>query len=122
MGKASRDKGKRGEVELCQVLHRHGWNAKRTAMMQTADDQSFPDIMATRHGHTLAIESKNARSLPPKGVTNAIEQVDQALVGSPNVARAVFMRIEGQPGQYIVAMRSEELFRLLSLTESSKPQ
>ena len=122
MAKASRDKGKRAENELCAVLMNRGFAVQHTALLQTADDQSAPDITATKHCLTLAVEAKHQARLPPKGVTDALEQVDEALVGTPNVARAVFMRLDRKPGQYVVAMRSEEFFALLDVLGSSNPR
>jgi Holliday junction resolvase len=52
VGKPSRDKGKRGELEVVHILREHGFDdAQRTAPMQAADARAitgieYPDVSA----------------------------------------------------------------------------
>ncbi len=129
MGKLSRDKGQRGQIEARDALNANGCIAKVTASMQTADDRSFADVTADHpSGLRLAVECKHQKTLPSVGTMKAIEQADEAEPGRPDVARAVAMRIPGKPGEFIWAMRNEAMFTLLgrlaaltALLESLEP-
>lgn len=70
MGKASRDKGARGEREAIKVLARYGITAVRTAPMQAAHAEQYGDI-AIKAGNTFAqfvrIEVKRMERPNPDG-------------------------------------------------------
>ena len=121
----SRRKGKDGELELVNICKDHGLDAQRTAPMQRADDDSFPDVTAKHSsGLTIAIEAKSRKTLPSKKHMDAMEQADAAFPDLENVARVVAMREFGKPGSWVFSMRGSTFFdligRLQPTEESSK--
>ncbi len=96
-GRKSRDKGKRGEREVVNILQSLGFDAKRRGQLQ-AGREDVPDVLAKSKLITLAVEVKFPKKLPAF-VNGAIEQAEQASrYGLP----VVFMRENN--GQWYVAM------------------
>lgn len=60
-GKASRDKGARGERSLCMHLNLNGYDARRvirTRAVAGYQDDVVPDVIATKGGLELTFENK----------------------------------------------------------------
>ena len=112
----SRAKGARGELDLVKLYERHGFEARRTASMQSADDDHFPDVTAADSSSgalLIANECKFRKTMPSKALRDAIAQSDAAYAGSESVLRVVAMRQHGKPDEWIFAMRQEAFFVLL---------
>lgn len=96
MGKASRDKGKRGERELADVLKKHGYNAKRGVQYHGGPDS--PDVTGLPGIH---IECKRVEALQ---LYPALEQAKND--ADDEKLPAVFHRRNGKP--WVVAMELED--------------
>ena len=96
MGKASRDKGKRGERELANVLKEHGYKARRGIQFQGGPDS--PDVVGLPGIH---IECKRVEKL---NIENAMQQATDDC--DPFSLPAVFHRKNGKP--WLVTMDMED--------------
>ncbi len=72
MGKHSRNKGKRWEVAVVNLLKQHGLPAQRTAALQAHPDDTDPDV--TIKGQAIHIEAKHHKKDPSK---EAFEQANR---------------------------------------------
>lgn len=102
MGKASRDKGKRGEREAAALLREHGFDARRGCQYHGGPDS--PDVVAQDLPVHFEIKRTERLSLYP-----AIEQAAQdAGTGEMPV---VFHRQSRKP--WLAIMPAEDLLDLL---------
>ena len=103
-GRKSRDKGKRGEREVVQILKSLGFDAKRRGQLQ-AGREDVPDVLAKNEYVALAIEVKFPKKLPAF-VVGAMEQAEKASgYGFP----VVFMR-ENRGRWYVMMTLSRFLW------------
>lgn len=104
----SRQKGKRGELELCQVLHEaFGWDVQRS--VQYSGNAGDADLVVRQHPE-LFVECKRVQNLNlHKAMSLAVEQA-----GGDKVA-AVFHRKD--KSEWLVTCRLEDLARLSSIVE-----
>jgi Holliday junction resolvase len=98
MGKASRDKGKRGERELVNWLKDHGYAARRGQQFQGSPDS--PDVICDELGkYHIEVKRRETLSLYP-----AIDQAaDDA---GEDQTPVVFHRRNGKP--WLVIQRAED--------------
>ena len=103
MGKASREKGKRGEREIAALFRAHGFQAKRGQQYRGGPDS--PDIVHDLP-YGLYVEVKFREQVSPYA---ALEQVscDAALEDTP----VVFMRKLRKP--WIVVMDADDFLDLM---------
>ena len=103
MGKASRDKGKRGEREIAALFRAHGFNARRGQQYQGGPDS--PDVVHDLP-YGLHVEVKFREQVSPYA---ALEQVshDTALEDVP----IVFMRKLRKP--WIVVMDADDFLEIM---------
>lgn len=100
MGKMSRDKGKRGELELAKLLRQHGYDARRGQQFSGANGD--PDVVGLPGIH---IEVKRVEKL---NLYQAMEQAtNDAREGE---APAVFHRRNGK--YWLVTMELEDWLSL----------
>lgn len=105
MGKASRDKGKRGERELAAKLREHGFDSKRGLQYCGADGSA--DVVGLPGIH---IECKRVERLD---LTGAVEQaVSDA---RPEELPAVFHR--RNRGEWLVTMRLADWLKVYEKVE-----
>lgn len=103
MGKASRDKGKRGEREVVNLLKKAGHQAQRTAPLQAhSGNESGADVLLDDKYRIEVKRRKNGF----KQVYDYVENVDFA-----------FMRADRR--KYIVAMSIETFLELYSKAKES---
>lgn len=74
MGKASRDKGKRGEREFCELLREHGFEARRG--QQFAGGNDSPDVVTDLPCH---VEVKRTETFSPSYLLQAERDAHPAL-------------------------------------------
>lgn len=96
MGKASRDKGKRGERELASLLRSYGFEARRGVQYKGGADS--PDVVGIPGVH---IEVKRAETLR---LYDALEQSEHD--AAENEHAAVFHRKNGR--EWVVIERLED--------------
>ena len=114
MGKASLNKGKRGEREVATLFRERGFRAQRTSKLQAnrSDGKDFFDVTAwSPGGHVFGVEVKFRSSLP-KLITGAWAQAQEAVPpdGEPEM-RFVAMRENG--GEWLAVVSLEDLLVLL---------
>lgn len=110
MGKASREKGKRGERELAGVLKSYGYNASRGVQYHGGPDS--PDVVGLPGIH---IECKRVERL---NIDDAMEQ-SISDCGDTEFA-AVFHRKNRR--QWLVTMPLEDWMNLYELAQASLEQ
>ena len=103
MGKASRDKGKRGEREFAELLRSLGCQASRGAQHRGGPDS--PDIVCPELGGVYHFEVKRSEKL------SAYAALEQAAIDAPSKIPVVAHRSNGRP--WIVILPAEHLIRLL---------
>lgn len=103
MGKASRDKGKRGEREIAALFRAHGFNARRGQQYKGSSDS--PDIVHDVPG--LHVEVKFRENASPYA---ALEQVSRD-AGYEGDAPVVFMRKLRKP--WIMVMDADDFLNLM---------
>lgn len=64
MGKQQREKGKRGEREVVNLLKEYGFGAKRFGYAQAGHSTDVPDVLADICGATVYIEVKRRKKFP----------------------------------------------------------
>ena len=101
MGKISRNKGKRGELELAHFLTDHGFESRRGR--QYSGDPSAPDVISTLPLH---IECKRTETL---SAYKALEQAEADAGGKPV---AVFHRRNKKP--WITILLADEFLKLVN--------
>lgn len=94
MGKASRDKGKRGEREVASILNGYGFDAHRGVQYHGGKDS--PDVVGIPGVH---IEVKRVEALH---LWDAIEQAKND-AGSEEIP-AVFHRKNGKPWVVVISL------------------
>lgn len=100
MGKMSRDKGKRGELELANLLRLHGYDARRGQQFSGANGD--PDVVGLPGIH---IEVKRVEKL------NLYQAMEQATNDArEDEAPAVFHRRNGK--YWLVTMELEDWLNL----------
>ena len=73
----SRNKGARGERECVDFFKDMGFDAKRTAQLQAAnDDSQYPDVTARRGDLSLGIECKVGNTVVPAIIYRHIKQAE----------------------------------------------
>lgn len=91
MGKASRNKGKRGEREVVKLLKEAGFEARRTAPLQAHDgDNSGADVLLDDKYKIEVKRRKNGF----KSLYDYIENVDFAFMRADRKKHIVAMSIE----------------------------
>ena len=100
MSRMQRDKGKRGELELCKFLDEHGHPAERS--QQYCGNVDAPDILC--ESVPFAIESKRCERL---SVYAALEQAEADTDGPVLVCH----RRNGKP--WLAILRLDDLLGLL---------
>ncbi len=103
MGKASRDKGKRGEREIAALFRAHGFQAKRGQQFRGGPDS--PDIIHDILGLHVEVKFREQVS-----VFAALEQVSRD-AGYDGGSPAVFMRKLRKP--WIVVMDADDFLDLM---------
>lgn len=105
MGAKERNKGKRGELLLAQLLREHGYDAHR--MGQTSGASGVPDVdgIAGLHIECKFVERLNVR-----------EALDQASRDArPGEIPVVFHKTSRKP--WIVTMTAEDFLRIWKATK-----
>lgn len=100
MGKMSRDKGKRGELELAKLLRQHGYDARRGQQFSGANGD--PDVVGLPGIH---IEVKRVEKL---NLYKAMQQAEND--AREGEAPAVFHRRNGE--YWLVTMELEDWLSL----------
>lgn len=103
MGKASRDKGKRGEREIAALFRAHGFNARRGRQYQGGPDS--PDVIHDIPG--LHVEVKFREQVSPYA---ALEQASRDTMDISE-APVVFMRKLRKP--WIIVMDADDFLSLM---------
>lgn len=102
MGKMSKEKGKRGEREVAELLRENGWNARRGQQFTGGEDS--PDVVHCIPG--VHIEVKRSETLQ---LYSALKQAkDDAKDGD---MPTVWHRRNGQ--DWVVILPAKDFFRLL---------
>jgi len=105
----SRQKGKRGELELCKALKENfGWDARRS--VQYCGDAGDSDLIAVQ-APSLFIECKLVQSL------NLHKAMDLAVEQAGGMTPAVFHR-KDRTG-WLVTVRIEDMKSFVSLMEKA---
>lgn len=99
----SRQKGKRGELELAKVLREHGYNTRRG--QQYSGTETSADVVGLPGIH---IECKRVENL---NVYNALAQAIRD-TGESGDLPAVFHRKNNQP--WLVTMRLDDWLKIFS--------
>lgn len=104
MGKASRDKGKRGELEVAKLLRDKGFNAKRGVQHKGGPDS--PDVLCAELDEDFHIEVKRVESF---SLYKALDQArcDCGITQEP----IVFHRRNGQP--WVVVLEADTFLDIL---------
>jgi Holliday junction resolvase len=103
----SRDKGKRGELELAALLRSHGWSAHRG--QQFAGGPDSPDVVSLPGVH---IECKRVERL---NIDTAIEQSKRD--ADPAEAAVVMHRRNRKP--WLVTMTFEDWLRMYDFAQGT---
>ncbi len=101
MGKMSRDKGKRGELEVVALLQKYGFTARRGQQFRGGSDS--PDVIHSMNGLTVEVKLRETLSLYPTLEKAAKDDADKVPV--------VFHRRNRKP--WIVAMYAEDFLDLM---------
>ena len=109
MGKASRDKGKRGEREIAALFRAHGFNARRGRQYQGGPDS--PDVVHNLPGAPY-VEVKFREQVSPYAV---LEQVSRD-AGYEGGHPIVFMRKLRKP--WIVVMDANDFLEIMTWLEN----
>jgi len=114
MGKMQRDKGKRGEREVVQVMQSLGWTEARRS--RQSDGAVDPDVAGC---DPLWIEVKRRKSI---AACRFMDQCDEDTKKDPHRLPLVFMREDG--GEWLVTVKADQLFQLatLLLAQVSSPE
>ena len=108
-GKASRNKGKRGEREVVRILKAYGFDAERTAPLQ-AGKSKRPDVLATAGKRSIVVEVKRIKRIP------AIIEHAMAQLLAYRDGDIRFVAIRGDGGKWLAVMELEELLSLITRT------
>jgi hypothetical protein len=109
MGRASRDKGARGEVEVCALLHAHGWKHAH----RNFDSGSAGGGDIARGPAGVALEVKRTEALR---LREAWRQAQEDADGRGDIP-VVLHRWNG--GGWLAVLPAEELLALLALREKA---
>jgi Holliday junction resolvase len=102
MGRMSRDKGKRGELEVAELLRAHGFQAERGRQYSGSPDS--PDVRHDIPGVAIEVKRTERFALYP-----ALEQAKQdRRAGDVPV---VFHRMNGRP--WVVCLEAEDFLTLM---------
>ncbi len=101
MGKMSRDKGKRGELEVVALLQKHGFEARRGQQFRGGGDS--PDVIHNMDGLAGEVKLRETLSLYPTLEKAAEDDADKTPV--------VFHRRNRKP--WIVALYAEDFLDLM---------
>ena len=101
MGKMSRDKGKRGELEVVALLHKYGFEAWRGQQFKGGSDS--PDVIHNIPNVHLEVKLREALSLYP-----VLENTKQE---APEKVPVLFHRRSRKP--WVVAMYAEDFLQLM---------
>ena len=102
MGKLSKEKGKRGEREVAELLREHGWNARRGQQFTGGGDS--PDVVSTLPGVHIEVKRTETLQLYP-----AMQQAaDDAASGC---MPTVWHRRSGK--EWIVILTAQDFLRLM---------
>ena len=96
MGKMSRDKGKRGELEVVALMKEHGFEARRGQQHRGGSDS--PDIIHNVPNVHAEVKLRQALSLYPA--------LEKAKAESPDKVPVVFHRRNGKP--WVVIMYADD--------------
>lgn len=111
MGKRSRDKGKRGELEACEALAEM-WPGLKRIYGQARANNSSPDIDAPGCPVWLEVKRNEGRS-----VYEAMAQALDACLAPPrssgNPSRPPVIVHKRNRGEWLVTVRAVDLARLL---------
>ena len=106
MGKASREKGKRGERELAKIFRSHGYDARRG--VQYAGGPDSPDVVGLDGIH---VEAKRVERL---NLYDALEQAKGD--SSPDEYPVVFHRKNGK--EWVVVQPLEDWMQFYGAAEN----
>ncbi len=101
MGKMSKDKGKRGELEVVALLHKYGFEARRGQQFRGGGDS--PDVIHNMRGLSVEVKLRETLSLYPA--------LEKAAEDSVTETPVVFHRRNRKP--WIVAMYAEDFLDLM---------
>lgn len=109
MGKMSRDKGKRGELEVAALLRDYDFEAERGQQYRGGPDS--PDVRHSIPG--IHIEVKRTEKL---ALYEAMGQAEAELPPKSDKMPVVFHRRNGKP--WAVIMRAEDFLALMASCET----
>jgi Holliday junction resolvase len=102
-GRFSRQKGKRGEREVVQLLKAHGYEARRGQQFKGTPDS--PDVVSESF-HDFHIEVKRVEAL------SLYKAMSQAKEDASEIQRPIVFHKKNNE-EWLVVMEAEELFKLL---------
>ena len=102
MGKLSRAKGKRGELEVVDLLKAHGFEARRGQQFRGGSDS--PDVIHNIPNVFIEVKRKEAMSLYP-----VLEQAKEEAGGKVPV---IFHRRSGKP--WVVVLEADFFLNLMA--------
>lgn len=99
MGRASRDKGSRGELEVCKIAKEYGFPARRTAPMQAARGgaEHFADVDLGLPDIYLEVKRRERLEVP-------VWCMEAELSARPNQVAVVAWRRSQQPWRVSLPM------------------
>jgi len=100
MAKLSRDKGKRGEREVVDLLKKHGFEARRGQQFRGGADS--PDVIHNLPNFYIEVKRKESLSLYP-----ALEKAEDETLQRP----IVFHRRSGKP--WVVILYAEDFLNIM---------
>lgn len=109
MGRASRDKGKRGEREAAALLRAHGFEARRG--VQHAGGPDSPDVVHSIPGVHLEVKRTERLSL--------YAALDQAATDAPDGAVPVVLHRKSRR-EWVAILPAAEFLGLLASMEALK--
>lgn len=95
MGKASRDKGKRGEREVAQILREHGYDAHRGQQYKGGADS--PDVVGLPGFHIEVKRTEQARVydfMEQAKAESAVDEIPIVIHRQNNKEWVVFMTLD----------------------------
>lgn len=104
MGKMSRDKGKRGELEVVELLRRHGFEARRGQQHRGGPDS--PDVIHDIPGMAIEVKRRETLSLYP-----TLEKASDDAADDGDKQPVVFHRRSGKP--WIVVLYADNFLNIM---------
>jgi len=113
MAKMSRDKGKRGEREVAELMRKHGFHARRG--QQFAGGPDSPDVVHSMEGFHVEVKNVEAFALYPALAQANVEK-------KPGEEALVFHRRNGK--RWVVVIDAEAFLNLMGeyVYEQSAPR